>query len=149
MLKTKNSQSINDETMDRWYWLNYSDGCACLPRFSSFFGARFGSAGVFSTLSVDSFADSCAALALEGLAKAATGFCGGVFGGSLGALRTFHSGLTLGALSPRVAVMLTVSSLKKMSKEMLGIWNTGESCFNFEKGEDCCGGFEQHGQRRG
>lgn len=47
----------------------------------------------------------------------------GSLGASLGALRTFHSGLTFGANLERDAVRLMVSSLKKMSKEMFGIWD--------------------------
>jgi hypothetical protein len=41
---------------------------------------------------------------------------------SLGALLTFQAGLTLGAHFDLDAVTLIVSSLKKISKEMFGIW---------------------------
>ena len=46
-------------------------------------------------------------------------------GGSLGAVLTFQPGLTLGAPDwDRVAVTLTISWSKNISKEILGIWKT-------------------------
>lgn len=58
----------------------------------------------------------------EGLAKPAVPGVLGTEGWSLGALRTFQAGLTLGAPWERDAVKLRVSSLKKISNEMFGIW---------------------------
>lgn len=51
----------------------------------------------------------------------AAGSAGCSFGGSFGAVRTFHSGLALGACLPRDAETLIKSWSKKMSNEMLGI----------------------------
>lgn len=52
----------------------------------------------------------------------AVGSAGCSLGGSFGAVRTFHSGLALGACLPRDAETLMKSWSKKMSNEMLGIW---------------------------
>jgi len=47
-----------------------------------------------------------------------TGAC---FGGSFGAVRTFQSGFALGAVIPRVAVILIKSLSKNTSNDTLGI----------------------------
>jgi hypothetical protein len=60
----------------------------------------------------------CAGLGVE------RGLVGISLGGSLGAVRTFHSGLALGVVLPREAEMLMKSWSKKISNEMFGIWKS-------------------------
>ena len=69
----------------------------------------------------DASEDACL-MSLGGPKAAALGSTGGSLGGSLGAVLTFQAGLILGAdPAEREAVMLMISSWKKISNEIFGI----------------------------